>query len=71
MGVHPVLRPSSAGVTSNTPNKPPEDRFVCRREGHLPQVTITKANGVEGHVITKCQRCGKFIEVPIQPEATA
>ena len=45
------------------------DRFACRREGHLPQLTLTKANGVTGPIITKCQRCGKFIEVEIPKEA--
>lgn len=57
--------------TPNTPSEPEDVRFVCRREGHLPQLTITKANGVDGPIITKCQRCGKFIEIEVPPEATA
>jgi len=50
------------------------DRFICRREGHKPSVTITKITGlVEGAerlpYFTTCQRCGKWYEV--QPTARA
>ena len=42
------------------------DRFICRREGHKPTVTITKVTGVIDErpfkYFTTCRRCGKWYE---------
>ena len=45
------------------------DRFVCRREGHKPTVTITHTTGVtvEKYAST-CRRCGKVVEVERKQE---
>lgn len=39
------------------------DRFVCRREGHIPSLTITSVGGtsITGFVCT-CVRCGRLVE---------
>jgi hypothetical protein len=46
------------------------DRFVCRREGHVPLLRVTRHNvaGAGATYITPCQRCGKLYEAPM-PEA--
>lgn len=42
------------------------DRFVCRREGHKPCVTIGKVSGVTiESYYTTCLRCGKLVEVKV------
>lgn len=39
------------------------DRFVCRREGHVPTVTLTRITGVAvGSYFTTCRRCGRVFE---------
>jgi len=38
------------------------DRFICRREGHIPTFTITSASGVfEVGFVCPCRRCGKVL----------
>jgi hypothetical protein len=39
------------------------DRFICRREGHIPSVTIKNATVPISNYITTCVRCGKVYEV--------
>jgi len=40
------------------------DRFICRREGHIPSFTVTKVSGVTvTSYVTSCLRCGKLYEV--------
>lgn len=38
------------------------DRFICRREGHKPNVTLPRVPGVTGYRTT-CRRCGQRIDV--------
>jgi hypothetical protein len=48
------------------------DRFICRREGHVPMGTISVAPGLEKYItsyITTCRRCGKQYEVVLSPSA--
>jgi len=55
--------------TAATPSE--RDRFVCRREGHVPVLRITRQNATTQQgatYITSCQRCGKLAEFPM-PEA--
>lgn len=40
------------------------DRFVCRREGHVPAVKLTATSWFKpDSYITSCVRCGKAFEV--------
>ncbi len=42
-----------------------EDRFICRREGHIPAIKITFQNATTekgATYITSCARCGKVYE---------
>ena len=39
------------------------DRFICRREGHVPMLRVTSANPPLTYYISPCARCGKLIEV--------
>lgn len=39
-------------------------RFICRREGHEPEVVITKSTLAVDSVISRCKRCRQLIEVP-------
>ncbi len=39
------------------------DRFICRREGHVPSVTIKLASTIEvTSLVCTCVRCGKTFE---------
>lgn len=53
----------------NAPNRDAatEDRFACRREGHVPALTITSANPIPESYICPCLRCGKLVEFPFDP----
>lgn len=35
--------------------------FICRREGHDPEVVVT-ASTIPVDVVSKCKRCGQFFE---------
>ena len=52
-----------------TPPAASGDRFVCRREGHVPAIKFTsmKASGVKVPETywTVCVHCGKHMEFPI------
>ena len=40
------------------------DRFICRREGHVPSVVLTQTSGITiRSYTTSCLRCGKLYEV--------
>jgi transcription elongation factor Elf1 len=43
-------------------------KFTCRREGHQPQVTVDNKAGVVASYLTVCMRCGKWLEVSLEPE---
>jgi hypothetical protein len=47
-----------------------EDAFVCRREGHVPTLRITKATPPVPSYTTTCSRCGKIIVVSIPNTAS-
>ena len=48
------------------------DRFICRREGHLPCTTLTKTSGITVYsYITSCQRCGKVFEQAVDTDEDA
>jgi hypothetical protein len=38
------------------------DRFICRREGHKPSVTITHVSDITHQFLTTCQRCGRWFD---------
>lgn len=45
------------------------DRFICRREGHKPSVTLTRTSGLTiTSYISTCLRCGKPITMPVPPD---
>jgi hypothetical protein len=45
------------------PQNAARDRFICRREGHKPSVTVTRISGVpRTTLMCKCLRCGQWIE---------
>jgi hypothetical protein len=46
----------------------PVDRFICRREGHKPSVTIFRSAFAHLPYQTVCQRCGQWIEVEPQEQ---
>lgn len=39
------------------------DRFICRREGHIPSMRFTSGQRTRLSWITTCQRCGKAVEL--------
>ena len=42
-----------------------DDRFVCRREGHIPAIRVTRqtvSTDKPFKYLTSCQRCGKVYE---------
>lgn len=47
------------------------DRFICRREGHIPAVQLAGWSGLQPQsYITRCRRCGKVYEVEVkEPDA--
>jgi hypothetical protein len=50
------------------------DRFICRRDGHIPAIRITRQNTTfekGATYITSCIRCGKVYEEPMPPAAQA
>lgn len=41
-------------------------KFVCRREGHDPQIKVANVTAsVTTSIVTHCKRCGDAIEIPI------
>ena len=48
-----------------------EDRFACRREGHILtlKLTVKSANPPLHSYLTKCARCGEWIEVVLDNAA--
>jgi len=67
--------PSTAGLQVPKPATPAgfvtqeHPRFTCRREGHVPAVTIRNTAGLTGAVNTACLRCGRAVEISYEASA--
>lgn len=41
------------------------DRFVCRREGHIPSMRITSGSEFLTTYSCLCSRCGRYVEFDV------
>lgn len=43
-----------------------DPRFICRREGHDPELVVTTSSIPLESIVARCKRCRQLIEVPYQ-----